>query len=208
MFVALRLVRLREIFSVLRRAFGEFLLVAATFAAVLLLPVGTGVAIGIALSMLHGTWSMTRPRLVAFERVPGTSIWWPPATAPKGRRLMAFWFIAFQAPLSFLNVYAFREGVRRAISELPASPKLVVLEASNIIEVDFTAAQILLTLIKDCARQKITVAVARLESLRAQDGFERFGIAEALPRTHLFRSVDEAITALTKKSNEFGQKSV
>jgi sulfate permease, SulP family len=204
MFVALRLVRAREIFSVLRRAFGEFLLIAATFAAVLLLPVGTGVAIGIALSMLHGTWSMTRPRLVAFERVPGTSIWWPPGHGPKGETIDGVLVIAFQAPLSFLNVYAFREGVRRAIGELPAPPKLVILEASNIIEIDFTAAQILLALIKDCARQKITVAVARLESLRAQDGFERFGIAEALPRTRLFRSVDEAIKALAKKPNEFG----
>jgi len=203
MFVAIRLVRLREILSVLRHASGEFLLIIATFAAILLLPVGTGVAIGIALSLLHGMWSMTRPRLVAFERVPGTSIWWPPGRGRKGETIEGILVIAFQAPLSFLNAYAFREGVRRAISELPAPPQLVVLEASNIIEIDFTAAQILLALIKDCARQNIAVAVARLESLRAQDGFERFGIAEMLPRTHLFHSVDEAIKALSKKSNEF-----
>jgi MFS superfamily sulfate permease-like transporter len=128
----------------------------------------------------------------------------PPGRGPKGETIDGVLVIAFQAPLSFLNVYAFREGVRRAISELPAPPKLVILEASNIIEIDYTAAQILLALIKDCAQQKITVAVARLESLRAQDSFERFGIAEALPRTHLYHSVDEAIKALAKKSNEFG----
>jgi hypothetical protein len=43
-----------------------------------------------------------------------------------------------------------------------------------------------LSFIKDCAQRKITVAVAHLESLRAQDGFERFGITDALPQTHLF----------------------
>ena len=80
-------------------------------------------------------------------------------------------------------------------------------EASSIIDIDFTAAQILLSFIKDCAQRKISMAVARLESLRAQDGFERFGITDALPRTHLFHSVDEAIRALGKKSNEFGTKS-
>jgi MFS superfamily sulfate permease-like transporter len=207
MFVAIRLVRLREILSVLRHAFGEFLLIVATFAAILLLPVGTGVAIGIALSLLHGMWSMTRPRLVAFERVPGTSIWWPPGRGPKGETIEDVLVIAFQAPLSFVNAYAFQEGVRRAISELRKPPTLVVLEASNIIEIDFTAAQILLAMIADCAERKITVAVARLESLRAQDGFERFGISDALPRTNLFHSVDEAIKALVKKSNEFGEKS-
>jgi sulfate permease, SulP family len=202
MFVAIRLVRLREILSVLRHASGEFLLIIATFAAILLLPVGTGVAIGIALSLLHGMWSMTRPRLVAFEKVPGTSIWWP----HKGETIDGVLVIAFQAPLSFLNAYAFQDGVRRAISE-PAPPSLIVLEASSIIEIDFTAAQILLAFIKDCAYRKITVAVARLESLRAQEGFERFGISDALPRTNLFHSVDEAIKALVKKSNEFGEKS-
>jgi sulfate permease, SulP family len=191
----------------MRHAFGEFLLVVATFAAILLLPVGTGVAIGIALSLLHGMWSMTRPRLVAFERVPGTSIWWPPGHGRKGETIEGVLVIAFQAPLSFLNPYAFQEGVRRAISELRAPPSLIVLEASSIIEIDFTAAQILLALIEECAQRKITVAVARLESLRAQEAFERFQIADALPRTHLFHSVDEAIRALVKKSNEFGEKS-
>lgn len=207
LFVALRLVRLREILSVFRHAGGEFLLIAATFTAILLLPVGTGVAIGIALSLIHGMWSMTRPRIVVFERVAGTSIWWPPGSGPKGETIEGVLVIAFQAPLSFVNAFAFLEGVRRAISELRAPPSLLVLEASNIIEIDFTAAQILLALIADCAERKITVAVARLESLRAQDGFERFGISEALPRTHLFHSVDEAIKALLKKSNEFEEKS-
>jgi sulfate permease, SulP family len=207
MFVAIRLVRLREILSVLRCAAGEFLLIAATFAAILLLPVGTGVAIGIALSLLHGMWSMTRPRLVIFERVPGTSIWWPPGHGPKGETIDGILVIAFQAPLSFLNAYAFQEDVRRAISEMGAPPSLIVLEASSIIEIDFTAAQILQAWIEECVERKITVAVARLESLRAQDGFERFGIADGLPRSHLFHSVDEAIKALGKKSNEFGGKS-
>ncbi len=207
MFVAIKLVRLREIFSVLRRAFGEFLLIVSTFAAILLLPVGTGVAIGIALSLLHGIWSMTRPRLVALERVPGTSIWWPPGRGAKGETIDGILVIAFQAPLSFLNAYAFQDGVRHAISEQKTRPSLIVLEASNIIEIDFTAAQILRGLIEDCGERKMTLAVARLESLRAQDGFERFGISDALPRTHLFHSVDEAIKALLKKSNEFGEES-
>jgi sulfate permease, SulP family len=207
MFVAIKLVRPREILAVSRSAFGEFLLIFTTFAAIILLPVGTGVAIGIVLSLLHGMWSVTRPQIVAFERVPGTSIWWPPGRSTKGETIDGVLVIAFQAPLSFLNAYAFQEGVQRVIRECPTPPSLIVLEASSIIDIDFTAAQILVSFIKDCAQQKISVAVARLESLRAQDGFERFGITDALPRTHLFHSVDEAIRALVKKSNEFGTNS-
>ncbi|MGH6842578.1 MAG: STAS domain-containing protein, partial [Methylocella sp.] len=207
MFVAMRLVRLREIFAIMERASGEFVLLLVTFAAIIILPVGTGVAIGIVLSLLHGMWSMTRPRLVTFERVPGTSIWWPPGRGHRGETIDGVAVIAFQAPLSFLNAYAFREGVRRFLEQSRIQPDLIILEASSIVEIDFTAAQILLAFIEDCAKRNITVAVARLESLRAQEGFDRFGIADALRRTHMFHSVDEAIRALAKKSNEFGEKS-
>jgi hypothetical protein len=45
--------------------------------------------------------------------------------------------------------------------------------------------------------------VARLESLRAQDAFERFGLYGALPRDHVFRSVDEAVRALSSAASRF-----
>jgi MFS superfamily sulfate permease-like transporter len=74
----------------------------------------------------------------------------------------------------------------------------VVLEASGMVEIDFTAAQILLDLLKDCRENGVTVAVARLESVRAQDAFERFRLYDALPREHVFHSVDEAVQKLGK----------
>lgn len=205
MFVALKLVRAGEIVSVLRRAFGEFLLILVTFAAVILLPIATGVAAGIVLSLLHGMWSMIRPQLVELERVPGTSIWWPPGAGHNGERLEGVLVIAFQAPLSFLNAYAFQDGMRRVLRERRTALQVIVLEASNIIEIDFTAAQILRAFFEDCREQKIAVAVARLESVRAQEGFERLGINDALGRTHLFHSVEEAINTLAKNSHEFGE---
>jgi sulfate permease, SulP family len=206
-FVAIKLVRACEIVSVSRRAFGEFLLILATFAAVVLLPIATGVAAGIVLSLLHGMWSMIRPQLVELERVPGTSVWWPPGMGPKGERIEGVLVIAFQAPLSFLNAYSFQDGMRRVLREHRAVPELIVLEASSVIEIDYTAAQILRAFIADCKEQKIAVAVARLESLRAQEAFEHLGISDALDRTHVFHSVDEAIKALAKKSNESGENS-
>jgi hypothetical protein len=52
--------------------------------------------------------------------------------------------------------------------------------------------------LKDCREQNVTVAVARLESTRAQDAFERFRLYDALPREHVFHSVDEAVRKLGK----------
>jgi MFS superfamily sulfate permease-like transporter len=60
LFVAMRIVA-REKSSRFAARFGEFPLIVATLTAIIFLPVGTGVAAGIVLSLLHGIWSMTRP---------------------------------------------------------------------------------------------------------------------------------------------------
>jgi len=72
----------------------------------------------------------------------------------------------------------------------------MVLEATGIVEIDFTAAQILSDIIRACRSSGVDFAIARLESIRAQDAIERFGIDELLGTGHLFHSVEEAIRAL------------
>jgi MFS superfamily sulfate permease-like transporter len=195
LFVALRIIRFRQIATIYRQSFSEFLLVAATAAAIIVLPIEQGVAIGIALSLLHGIWSTTRARLELFERVPGTTIWWPANPHIKGEHVSHVVVAGLHAPLSFLNASSFRADVQHVLQVEPA-PRLLVLEASGMPEIDFTAAQDLRELFRECRTQGVTVAVARLESLRAQDAFERFGLFDVLPRDRVFHSVEEAVRAL------------
>jgi MFS superfamily sulfate permease-like transporter len=194
LFVALRIIRLAQIARVYRQSRGEFLLIAATAAAIVVLPIEQGVALGIALSLLHGIWSTTRTHLVLFERVAGTTVWWPAHPRIAGETIDDVAVLGFQAPLSFLNAATFRADMQ-AILQTRTS-RLLVLEAGGIPEIDFTAAQALLDLIKACNERGVIFAVARLESLRAQAAFERFGLYDALPRDRVFRSVDEAVRKL------------
>jgi sulfate permease, SulP family len=62
LFVALRIIRFGEISRIFRQSIGEFLLVVATAAAIIVQQIEQGVAIGIAFSLLHGIWSTTRAR--------------------------------------------------------------------------------------------------------------------------------------------------
>jgi sulfate permease, SulP family len=194
LFVALRIIRVGQIVRIYRQSSGEFLLVVATAAAIIVLPIEQGVAVGIGLSLLHGIWTITRARLVSFEHVPGTTIWWPsnPQAAQEPHPDVAV--VGLQAPLSFLNAENFGTDVQKVLKS--ATPRLLVLEASGVVEIDFTAAQMLLDLVAECRRKNVAFAVARLESTRAQEAFERFGIYDVLPKEHVFRSVDEAIRAL------------
>ena len=194
LFVALRIIRLAQIVRIYRQSKGEFLLIIATAAAIIVLPIEQGVTVGIALSLLHGIWSTTRAHLVRFERVPDTTIWWPAHPSIKGESSANVAVVGFQAPLSFLNATTFRADIQEVLQD--SRLRLLVLEANSIPEIDFTAAQALLDIIKICNERGISFAVARLESLRAQDAFERFGLYEVLPREHVFHSVHEAVRKL------------
>lgn len=196
LFVALRIIRFRQIATIFRESMPEFILVIATAASIIVLPIEEGVAIGIVLSLLHGIWSTTRARLVVFERVPGTTIWWPTNPNVAGEQTAGVLVVGLQAPLSFLNASTFRADLLNAVQAAKPAPRLLVLEAAGIPEIDFTAAQLLRDLFTQCRQDGIMVAVARLESLRAQDAFERFRLYDALPRDHIFRSVDQAIQVL------------
>lgn len=194
LFVALRIVRVKQIVQVYQQSKGEFLLIVATAAAIVVLPIEQGVALGISLSLLHGIWSTTRAHLVPFEQVPGTTVWWPAHPRIAGETLADVVVVGFQAPLSFLNAATFSSDVRKILQR--RTPRLLVLEAGGIPEIDYTAAQALRDIFAMCAHHQIVFAVARLESLRAQAAFERFGLYEVLPRDHVFHSVDQAVQKL------------
>ncbi|MGB8363092.1 MAG: SulP family inorganic anion transporter [Rhizomicrobium sp.] len=203
--VALRITRPSTFVTVLRQSPAEFALILATIIAIVVLPIQIGVAIGIGLSLLHGFWTITRTRTIEFEKVPGTTVWWPPSADIQGEKLDHVRVVAFQAPLSFLNAHEFRHGMIQIIET--DEPRLIVLEASSIVEIDFTASQILDEIIARCRERGIVFAIARLTSLRAQQALVRFGIVEKLGPHGLFRSVDEAIHALAEQPDRRNQGS-
>lgn len=198
LFVALRIIRFGQIVTICRQSFGEFLLILATAASIIILPIEQGVGLGIALSLLHGIWSATRARVLVFERVPGTSIWWPSSDKFPGEREAGVIVGGFQAPLSFLNAHHFRRDITAALKSSSSPVRLFVLEATGIVEIDFTAAQILAEIIRQCHADGIDFAIARLESVRAQEAMVRFGLDALLGPEHQFHSVEEAVRARGK----------
>ena len=194
--VAKRIVRLRVFGSVLKRSPPEFGLAAITAVLVVALPIETGVAVAIFLSLLNGVFTITRARPIRFERAPGTTVWWPASKTHPGETLAHVAVIGFQAPLSFLNAYEFRRGVLDAVAAGRGQVRLLVLEASSIVEIDYTASGVLAGVIAEARAAGMDFAVARLESVRAQAAFDRFGLTDLLGEDHLLHSVDQAIHAL------------
>jgi hypothetical protein len=65
-------------------------------------------------------------------------------------------------------------------------------KASSVVAIDYTAADVL-AVIRTSRARGADFAVARLESVRAEEAFRRFGLTELLGSDHMFRSVEEAV---------------
>jgi MFS superfamily sulfate permease-like transporter len=204
LFVAQRIFRVRDLAQILRTTRAEFALATTTAALIVLLPIETGVAIGIFLSLGHGVFTITRARLIPFRRVDDSTVWWPVERDEAGPAPSDVVVMGFQAPLSFLNASTFRRDARAAIATAAGRARLFVLEASSIVEIDFTAAAALKDAFAQAQGVHIDVAVARLESVRARQAFDRFGVTEVLGPDHIFRSVAEAIAALGPSQAQAG----
>jgi sulfate permease, SulP family len=195
-FVASRLLRVGQMRAVLRASGMEFALIILTAAAIVLLPIESGVAVGIGLSLLQGAWSSARAKIRPMHQIPDTTIWWPTTASSQGESLPGVVVLGFQAPLSFLNADSFRRQTIAAAHVGRGDVKLLVLEAAGVIDIDFTAAQVFRALVEDCREAGVTIALARLESVKAQTAFTRLGLRELIGEDHIFDSVAAAVTAL------------
>jgi MFS superfamily sulfate permease-like transporter len=81
----------------------------------------------------------------------------------------------------------------RAIATAPEPVKLLVIEASGVIAIDYTGSQILRQIIAELRSRKIEVAIARLADLRAQMEARQTGLIAALAPGRVFRSVEDAV---------------
>jgi len=196
LYVAQRIFHVGAFVDLARRTWGEFALALATMLLIVLLPIQTGVAIGIFLSLAHGVFTITRARPIPFEQAPNSTVWWPASQARPGDERAGVVVMGFQAPLSFLNAYDFRRDVAETVKARTGVIHLFVLEASGIVEIDYTASTILSDVIDRARAAKVQFAVARLESVRAQKAFDRFGLTEKIGKDHIFHSVAEAVAVL------------
>ena len=192
-FVGLRIFRVPLMRLIYRRGELEILLVAVSAVLVVLLPIGTGVAMSIVLSLIHGIRIIARPDSAVLARVPGTTVWWrmpPPATGEHEPGVLVF---APGAPIYFINAAYVRGRLMDAIAAMPEPCRLVVIEAHGMIDVDFTGSQMVQEVIAELRERDIQVSLARLESERAARAAVQTGLIAALGSDRVFRSVEDAL---------------
>ena len=197
LFVATRIVRVRELRAIARFDRVELALALVTLITVALWGVQEGIAVAVALAILDRTRISARPRLHVLGRIPGTTSWAPLSATADATPVPGVLVVLFATPLWYGNASHFREQLKAALARPGGGPPAaVVLDALGMTDIDYTGAVALRELLDELHAAGIEFAVARAGA-RVQGELARAGVVpKRIPADRFFPDVDAAVVAL------------
>ncbi|MDA8290799.1 MAG: SulP family inorganic anion transporter [Actinomycetota bacterium] len=196
-FVASRIFRARELVQIARFDRVELGLALVTLVAVAVVGVEQGIAVAVALAILDRTRLSARPQLHVLGRIPGTTSWVPTGSERDAEQVPGVLAVLFATPLWYANAVHFRSQLARAVTRAPDRTRLVVLDTIGMSDLDFTGARALGDALADLERDHVVFAIARAGE-HVETALRRSGLLARIGAEHLYPSVDEAVTALTR----------
>jgi len=169
---------------------------------VILLPVQTGAALALLLGVFAAASASLRPQVGELLRVPGTTVWWRARRGERGEELPDVLVLGIGAPLNFFTTPRILDALDASLAARSRPPRLVVLEAAGVLDIDITAADLLTDRVSALRSAGIDVALARLEADRAMHEAEATGLIAAIGEDHVFLTVDEAVRRRERRNDE------
>jgi len=195
LFVAARLFHGRDLRAIAQFDPFEFSLALTTMLAVAFVGVEQGIAAAVGLAILDRTRLTARPQLHVLGRIPQTTSWAPVSSPSKPVQVPGVLVVLFATPLWYANAIHFRDQLHGALRRAIGPPRLVVLDAIGMSDLDYTGVRSLREALDDLDRRHISFAIARVGE-HVRDSLTRSGLLQRIGEDKLFPSVDEAVAAL------------
>jgi sulfate permease, SulP family len=194
-FIATRIFHVRDLVAIARFDRFEFALAVVTLLTVALVGVEQGIGVAVGLAILDRTRLSARPQLHVLGRLPGTTSWTPIGANRSAAQVPGVLAVLFATPLWYANSVHFRSQVEACLPRALGTPRLLVLDALGMSDLDYTGCRALAEVLDELDRSRIVFAVARA-GRHMQQSLERSGLLARIRPDHLYPSVDEAVRAL------------
>jgi SulP family sulfate permease len=191
--IAVGMVDIRGLRDIGRESAGELRLALLTAAAVVGIGVEQGILIAIALSLLRHVNHSYRPHSAVLA--PDAAGRWEPTSAAAGTETAPGLIVyRFGADLFYANADRFADEVRALIEKAPHRVLCLVIDASAITDIDYSAARTVRVLLDDLAREGIRVIIARANRFLRAD-LDRHGVSASLGQAAIFATLHEGLAA-------------
>ncbi len=191
--IAVRLIHLRDLAQIRRESPAEFTLAIVTAFAVLLVGVEKGIILAMVLSLLRIVDHNYRPH-TGLLTLDENKVWKSIPLDSKTFTQPGLVIYRFGAALFYANAEGFSKELRQIAARRTSSLRWIIVDSEAITQLDYTAAQVVIDLNKDLARQKIQLAFARVHSYLKTD-MDRHHVTEAIGNQFIFPRLHEALTA-------------
>jgi high affinity sulfate transporter 1 len=162
-----------------------------------------GIVIAVVLSVLRvftRAWSPYATILGRSADVPG---WHDIRRYPDAEQVSGLLIVRWSAPLFFANAMLFRDRLRRAIDATTPRPRMVLVAAEPITDIDTTAGTMLHDLDLELNGAGIHLGFAELQS-DVRDQIVRLGLLEVVDEGRLYGSVSEGVEAFLREPADDG----
>lgn len=191
-YVATRIFHLKELTAIARFDRFEFALALITLLAVALIGVEQGIGVAVGLAILDRTRLTARPTVHVMGRISGTTSWAPLTAPERPAEVPGVLVVLFAAPLWYANATHFRAGLDHARRRSVPAPRLIVLDAVGMYDIDFTGARTLAQVLDGLGQEGTVFAVARAGD-HLKRNLERGGLLLRIGGDSFYPSVDEAV---------------
>jgi MFS superfamily sulfate permease-like transporter len=189
--IAIGLIDLKTLFAIRRESPGEFALAVFTAAAVVLIGVEHGILVAVALSLLRHVRHSYRPHTMVL--VPGEDgVWVPVPAAPGIQTEPGLIVYRFGADLFYANDHFFVDDIRRLVDRAPSAVRWLVIDASAITDLDYSAARSVGELCNALKQGGMEVIFARVNQYLRSD-MDRHGITPIVEERCIFGTLHEAL---------------
>ncbi|WP_244410098.1 SulP family inorganic anion transporter [Gluconacetobacter diazotrophicus] len=192
--VAVGMIDWRAMWAIRRESPGEFGLAMVTAAAVVGIGVEQGIFLAIALSLFRHVRHSYRPHTMVLRQDPVTGALETEPVAPGRQTEPGLVVYRFGADLFYANCSRFTDDVHLLIDHAPAPVRCLIVDASAITDIDFSAAGALRDLLADLRRRGIVVLFGRVSSYLRAD-MQRHRILSAEDPNANFAALHPALAA-------------
>lgn len=177
----------------------ELLVALAAVAGALLAGLLWGVLVAVVLALVDVLRRAAAPPDAVVGRVEGRRDWPDLRAAPGASVPPGVLVYRFDGALFFANAERFRRRVLELALRGDERPAWLVLDASGIVDIDYTAAQVLRRLIGQLRAEGVRLVVADLTE-PARERLRTSGVEDALEPCSIFPTVDDAVEAFVRTS--------
>jgi high affinity sulfate transporter 1 len=194
-FVATRLLHLKDLARIRRFSVVEFALTMVTLAVVALVGIEQGIVVALVLSLADRTRLAARPRDAILQREIGTDHWIPTTAGHPTESVPGVIVYLPLAPIWFGNAQYITDRIRTLIDDAGEPVRAFVLDAAGVADIDYTGASALDELLRGLRQRGIAVGVARASGMVPKD-LRRSVLLKDLGPEHVYSSVESAVQGL------------